>query len=50
MAGERQVLVKLVHIEGFYVADDVCAELRNVNIAEVDVLSTAVEQTSSFML
>lgn len=42
MAVEREVLVKLVHVKGLHVADDISAELRDVYIAEVDVLPAAV--------
>lgn len=49
MAGERKVLVKLVHIEGLHIADDISAELRDVHIAKVDVLPAAVNQTTAFM-
>lgn len=49
MAVEREVLVKLMHVEGLHVADDISAELRDVYITEVDVLSTAVNQTTAFM-
>lgn len=49
MAVEREVLVKLVHIEGLHVADDISAELRDVYVAEVDVLPVAVNKTTAFM-
>lgn len=42
MAVEGEVLVKLVHVEGLHVADDIGAELRDVYVAEVDVLPVAV--------
>ena len=35
---EGKVLVELMHIEGLHVGDDVGAQLRDVHIAEVDVL------------
>jgi glycerate-2-kinase len=50
VAIEGQVLVKLVDIEGVHVADDFTAELRDVHIAEVDVLTPAVHQTAPFQL
>lgn len=50
MAVEREVLIKLVHIEGLYVADDISAEFRDVYVAEVDVLPVAVNKTTAFML
>lgn len=50
VAVEREVLVKLMHVEGLHVADDISAELRDVYVAEVDVLSAAVNKTTAFML
>lgn len=38
-AAGREVLVKLAHVEPVHGADDVCAELRDVHMAEVDVLA-----------
>lgn len=49
MAVEREVLVKLVHVEGLHVADDISAELRDVYVAEVDVLPAAVDETTAFV-
>lgn len=42
MTVERKVLVKLVNVEGLHIADDISAELRDVYIAEVNVLPAAV--------
>lgn len=39
MAVWRQVLVELVNVEGVDGADDVSAELRDVDVTEVDVLT-----------
>lgn len=50
MARQREVLVKLVHVEGLHVANDVCAELRDVNVAEVNVLPAAVNKATAFVL
>lgn len=50
MAIERQVLVKLVHIEGFHVVDDLAAQLRDVHVAEVDVLAAAFHEAAALML
>lgn len=50
MAVEREVLVELVHVEGLHVADDVGAKLGDVDVAEVDVLPAAVNQTPALML
>lgn len=49
MAVEREVLVKLMHIKGLHVADDISAELRDVDVAEVNVLPAAVNKTTAFM-
>lgn len=49
MAIEWEVLVKLMHIKGLHVADDISAELRDINVAEVDVLPAAVNQTTAFV-
>lgn len=49
MAVEREVLVKLMHIEGLHVADDISAELRDVNVAEVNVLPVAVNEATAFV-
>lgn len=49
MAVEREVLVKLVHVEGLHVADDISAELRDVDVAKVDVLPVAVNETAAFV-
>lgn len=49
MAVEGEVLVKLVHVEGLHVADDISAELRDVYVAEVNVLPVAVNKTTAFM-
>lgn len=49
MAVEREVLVELVHVEGLHVADDLSAELRDVDVAEVDVLPVAVDKTAAFV-
>lgn len=50
MAIQRQILVKLVDVEGLHVADHLTAQFRDVHIAEVDVLSPAFHQTAPFML
>ena len=50
MAVEREVLVELVHVEGLHVADDISAELRDVDVAEVDVLPAAVNKTAALVL
>lgn len=39
MAAGRKVLVELVHVECVHGADDVRAELGDVHVAEVDVLT-----------
>lgn len=44
-AVQRQVLVELAHVERAHAADDVAAELRDVQIAEVDVLSCVLRHT-----
>lgn len=51
VAVERKVLVKLVHVEGLHVADDVGAELRDVHVAEVDVLpaTAGFQQAAALM-
>lgn len=49
MAVEREVLVKLMDVERLHIADDISAELRNVYVAEVDVLSAAVNKTAAFV-
>lgn len=38
-AAGREVLVELAHVKPVHGADDVCAELRDVHMAEVDVLA-----------
>lgn len=50
MAIEWEVLVELVHVEGLHVADDVGAEFRDVNVAEVDVLPAAVQEAAALVL
>lgn len=50
MAVEREVLVELVHVEGLHVADDISAELRDVDVAEVDVLPATVNKTAALVL
>ena len=50
MAVEREVLVELVHVEGLHVADDISAELRDVDVAEVNVLPAAVNKTAALVL
>lgn len=49
VAVKRKVLVELVHVEGLHVADDIGAELRDVDVAEVDVLPAAVDEAAAFM-
>lgn len=49
MAVKREVLVKLMHIEGLHVADDISAELRDVNVAEINVLPAAVDEATAFV-
>lgn len=49
MAVQREVLVELMHIEGLHVADDIGAELRDVHVAEVDVLPAAVDEATGFV-
>lgn len=49
MAIKREVLVKLMHIKGLHVADDISAELRDVNVAEVNVLPAAVNEATAFV-
>lgn len=39
-----------MHVEGLHIADDVGAELGDVHVAEVDVLSAAVQQAPSLVL
>lgn len=49
MAIEREVLVKFVNVKGLHIADDISAELRDVYIAEVNVLPAAVNKTTAFV-
>lgn len=49
VAIEREVLVKLVNVKGLHIADDISAELRDVYIAEVNVLPAAVNKSTAFM-
>ena len=49
MAVEREVLVELMHIKGLHVADDISAELRDVDVAEVDVLPAAVNKATALV-
>lgn len=48
----RQVLVKLVDVEGLDVGDDLAAELSDVHVAEIDVgwLAAALLQGAAFTL
>lgn len=50
MAIERQVLVKLVHVEGLHVVDDLAAQLRDVHVAEVNVLAAALHEAAALVL
>lgn len=36
-------------VEGLHIADDVCAELRDVYVAEVNVLPVTVNKTAAFV-
>lgn len=49
MTVQREVLVKLVDVEGLHIADDISAELRDVYVAEVDVLPVAVNKAAAFV-
>jgi len=50
VAVERQVLVELVHVEGLHVVDDLAAQLRDVHVAEVDVLAAALHEAAALVL
>lgn len=49
MPVEREVLVKLVYVKGLHIADDIGAELRNIYVAEVNVLPAAVNEATAFV-
>lgn len=46
---EWQVLVELVDVKGIHVADDIGAQLRDVQVAEVDVLPSPIQVAPALM-
>ena len=50
VAVEGQVLVELVDVEGVHVPDDLTAQLGDVHVAEVNVLTPTVHQAAAFQL
>lgn len=47
---QRQILVKFTHIEGVHVADDLAAQVGDIQVAKVDVVAAAVQQAAPFQL
>lgn len=47
---EWQVLVKFMDVKGLHVVDDLTAQLGDVHVAEINVLSTTFHEASAFVL